>query len=78
MTERLNPEAQAALDAVGKPPTIDSIPSCGSENQSALATDPKELERQIMDPNVPKNEREWWAAREIEKLQDLLLEEDGK
>jgi hypothetical protein len=32
------------------------------------ATDPQELERQIMDPNIPKNEREWWAAREIERL----------
>lgn len=30
------------------------------------ATPPEELRRQIMDPRVPKNEREWWASREIE------------
>ena len=33
------------------------------------ATPRAELERQIMDPNIPKNEREWWAANEIERLQ---------
>src|SRR3954452_24881213 len=27
--------------------------------------------RQIMDPNIPKNEREWWAAQEIERLAAL-------
>lgn len=27
-----------------------------------------ELERQIMDSREPKNEREWWAAGEIESL----------
>jgi hypothetical protein len=32
------------------------------------ATPRAELERQIMDPNIPKNEREWWAAAEIERL----------
>jgi len=36
------------------------------------ATPKAELERQIMDPNVPKNEREWWAAAEVERLQGLL------
>ena len=37
------------------------------------ATPRAELERQIMDPNIPKNEREWWAAAEIERLRALLL-----
>lgn len=32
------------------------------------ATLPRTLEKQIMDSTVPKNEREWWAAREIERL----------
>lgn len=32
------------------------------------ATPRSELERQIMDHNIPKNEREWWAAAEIERL----------
>lgn len=32
------------------------------------ATPREELERQVMDPNVPKMEREWWAADEITRL----------
>ena len=40
---------------------------------SYLATDPKELERQILDSNVPKNEREWWAKRRIEDLIDFAI-----
>lgn len=39
-----------------------------TDERAGQATDRAELERQIMDPNVPKNEREWWAAREIERL----------
>jgi hypothetical protein len=35
------------------------------------ATPRAELERQIMDPNIPKNEREWWAAAEIERLREV-------
>jgi hypothetical protein len=38
------------------------------------ATDSMTLRKQITDCNVPKNEREWWAAREIEKLQAELTE----
>jgi hypothetical protein len=34
------------------------------------ATRSSELERQIMDSTVPKNEREWWAAREIERVRE--------
>jgi len=37
------------------------------------ATDSKELERQIMSTNVPKNEREWWAKKRIEELQDFAI-----
>jgi hypothetical protein len=36
------------------------------------ATPSSSLEQQIMDPNVPKNEREWWAAEEIERLRAAL------
>lgn len=41
-------------------------------NRAFAATPWRELEAQIMDPNVPKNEREHWAAREIQRLRDLL------
>lgn len=41
-------------------------------DQAKQATPKTELERQIMDPNVPKNEREWWAAAEIERLESCL------
>ena len=34
-----------------------------------------ELERQICSSTVPKNEREWWAHHEIEKLRDRLAVE---
>lgn len=39
-----------------------------STKQGYEATLPFMLEQQIMDPNVPKNEREWWASSEISKL----------
>ena len=32
------------------------------------ATPSDTLREQIMNPCIPKNEREWWAAREIERL----------
>ena len=36
------------------------------------ATPAATLEQQIMDPNFPKNEREWWAADRIEQLEAAL------
>lgn len=36
------------------------------------ATEPADLEKAVMDPSVPKTEREWWAKREIERLSELL------
>ena len=39
-----------------------------SDKTAKQATSAATLEQQIMDPNVSKNEREWWAAREIERL----------
>ena len=30
------------------------------------------LRDQIIDARIPKNEREWWAAREIERLESEL------
>ena len=36
----------------------------------ATATPVSEVERQICDCNVPKNEREWWAAGEITRLRE--------
>lgn len=41
-------------------------------NDAKQATPPAELERQICDPRVFKNEREWWANHEIERLRAEL------
>ena len=38
------------------------------------ATPDHELERQIMSYNEAKNEREWWAMHEIERLREALHE----
>lgn len=37
-----------------------------------LATPKADLERQIMSSGEPKNEREWWAHHEIERLREQL------
>jgi hypothetical protein len=42
--------------------------------EAARATDPDQLEGEIMSALVPKSEREWWAQREITKLRDELAE----
>lgn len=41
-------------------------------NDAKQATPAAELERQICSATEPKNEREWWAHREIERLRDRL------
>lgn len=33
------------------------------------ATDPCDLERKILDPNIAKNEAEWWARERILELE---------
>lgn len=44
------------------------------EQQAAVMPTPDSiLEHQIMSSTVPKNEREHWAAREIERLREALL-----
>ena len=40
-----------------------------NEQMTAQATPNEELRRQILSHVVPKNEREWWAARAIERLE---------
>ena len=52
-----------------------------SDDKAYAATPFDELERQIMDVNFAKNEREWWAWREIcdlraenEKLRAILFQ----
>ena len=40
-----------------------------NEQMTANATPNEELRRQILSHVVPKNEREWWAARAIERLE---------
>jgi hypothetical protein len=42
------------------------------DNIPCQATPNATLEQQILDSRIPKNEREWWAAREIEKLRAEL------
>lgn len=41
-------------------------------NKAHQATPAATLEQQIMDPNFPKNEREWWAAARIQQLETAL------
>lgn len=43
-----------------------------NEQMTAHATPNEELRRQILSHVVPKNEREWWASRTIEKLEREL------
>jgi hypothetical protein len=43
-------------------------------DQPCQATPAGDLRQQILDSRVPKNEREWWASREIEKLERELAE----
>ena len=43
-------------------------------NKAYQATPATTLEQQIMDPNFPKNEREWWAADRIAQLEAALRE----
>lgn len=43
--------------------------SSDADKTACDATPSEELRRQIMDSRVPKNEREWWASREIERLE---------
>lgn len=38
------------------------------EGKCYASTPPATLEQWIMDGNVPKNEREWWAKKEIDRL----------
>jgi chromosome segregation ATPase len=41
-------------------------------DQPCQATPAGDLRQQILDSRVPKNEREWWASRTIEKLETEL------
>lgn len=47
--------------------------------KASKATDPCDLERQILDPNIAKNEAEWWARKRILDLEERLelLEENA-
>lgn len=41
---------------------------------TAKASDPNDLERKILDPNISKNEAEWWARERILRLEKQLAE----
>ena len=43
-------------------------------DETAQATPPENLREQILSPSVAKNEREWWASKEIQRLQKELAE----
>jgi hypothetical protein len=44
-----------------------------SDDKTANTATPRaELQRQIMNASTPKNEREWWARNEIERLRESL------
>jgi len=43
-----------------------------SDIEQHEATPFAELERQMLDTNFPKNEREWWSWREINNLRDTI------
>lgn len=49
--------------------------SSDADKTACDATPSEELRRQIMDSRVPKNEREWWASREIERLERWKAEQ---
>lgn len=38
------------------------------------ATEASDLRDRIMNPNVAKSEAEWWASREIERLEACIRE----
>lgn len=38
------------------------------------ASDPNDLERRILDPNIAKSEAEWWAKSRIEELEHEVAE----
>lgn len=48
------------------------------DDRACKATPAAELERKIMNPSIPKNEAEWWASREIERLREELQAERDK
>lgn len=48
-----------------------------TDQQPIAATPKAKLEQEIMDSRVPKNEREWWARGEIERLRELLRHADA-
>ena len=49
-----------------------------ADDKPCQATLSVDLRQQIMDSRVPKNEREWWASRMIEKLERELAAERAK
>jgi hypothetical protein len=52
---------------------IERLRAAMSDAEKAYqATPASTLEEQIMNPCIAKNEREWWAAAEIEKLRAAL------
>lgn len=44
--------------------------------KASKTTDPCDLERQILDPNIAKNEAEWWARERILKLEEKAIQDD--
>ena len=43
------------------------------ENEACQARNPKVLEEEIMSSSFAKNDREWWAKGEIERLRNIFV-----
>ena len=61
-----NPVPTPGASQAGQPPAFPLVD--GSESIAYVTTPREELLRQLLDSRIPKNEREWCAAREIEAL----------
>lgn len=48
------------------------MPKLSKKSEALKATDPADLERDVMCANVPKTETEWWARERILFLEGQL------
>lgn len=48
------------------------MPKLSKKSKALKATDPADLERDVMCANVPKTETEWWARERILFLEGQL------
>ena len=69
MTSGIRCACRAAIDCT-YPNCEDGLnPQVKAQVKAKKATDPADLERKILDPNISKNEAEWWARERILELE---------